>query len=189
MRVLLVEDVDNLGYAGEVHKVANGYGRNFLLPRGFAVKASPGQLKQAERWRTRAETRRDEIRAKHDALSQKVVGVVLNFTARAGDNGRLYGSVTSQQITEKLNAELGTSIDRRKVDTPGLRELGEYQIVVRLDRDHTPQFIVNVHPEMVEADEEEVEPADSEDREEYDDLLGDLDGDSLLDDFDDFENY
>jgi large subunit ribosomal protein L9 len=144
MKVLLKEDVDNLGYAGEVHTVANGYGRNFLLPKGLAVKASPDVMKQAEAWRKRAESRRAELRAEYDILSDKIRAVSLTFTARAGENGKLYGSITTHQIADKLNEKLGTEIDRRKVGTEPLRQIGEYAIPVRLSGDHHPEFQVVV---------------------------------------------
>jgi large subunit ribosomal protein L9 len=147
MKVLLKEDVDNLGYAGEVHTVADGYGRNFLLPKGLAVRATPDVMKQAEAWRRRAEARRAELRAEHDLLSDKIRAVTLTFTARAGDSGKLYGSITTAQIADKLNEKLGTEIDRRKIGGEPLRQLGEHHIPVRLSGDHHPEFLVIVQPE------------------------------------------
>jgi large subunit ribosomal protein L9 len=147
MKVLLKEDVDNLGYAGEVHTVADGFGRNFLLPNGLAVKATPDVMKQAESWRKHAENRRAELRAEHDLLSDKIRTVTLTFTSRAGDTGKLYGSITTAQIADKLNEALGTDIDRRKVGNEPLRQLGEHQVVVRLSADHHPEFTVIVAPE------------------------------------------
>jgi large subunit ribosomal protein L9 len=147
MKVLLKEDVYNLGYAGEVHMVADGYGRNFLLPKGLAVKATPQVMKQAEVWRKQADARREELRAEYDALSDRIRAVTLTFTARAGDTGKLYGSITTSQIADDLNETLGTDIDRRKVGTDQIRQLGEHLVVVRLDADHQPEFTVVVHPE------------------------------------------
>lgn len=147
MKVLLKEDVYNLGYAGEVHMVADGYGRNFLLPKGLAVKATPEVMKQAEVWRRQADARREELRAEYDALSERIRAVTLTFTARAGDTGKLYGSITTSQIADDLNETLGTDIDRRKVGTDQIRQLGEHMVVVRLDADHQPEFTVIVNPE------------------------------------------
>lgn len=147
MKILLKEDVDNLGYAGEVHTVADGFGRNFLLPKGLAVKATPNVMKQAESWRKRADTHRAELRAEYDVLSDKIRAVALTFTARAGDNGKLYGSITTHQIADKLNDYLGTTIDRRKVGAEPLRQVGEYHIPVRLSGDHHPEFRVVILPE------------------------------------------
>ncbi|MCA9867169.1 MAG: 50S ribosomal protein L9 [Anaerolineae bacterium] len=165
MKVLLKEDVDNLGYAGEVHTVADGYGRNFLLPKGMAVKANPNALKQADAWRKRAETHRAELRAEYDVLSDKIRAVVLSFTARAGDNGKLFGSITTQQIADKLNEELGTEIDRRKVGTETLRQVGEHMVPVRLSADHHPEFRVIVLQEGAPAVAETAEMVESDEAE------------------------
>lgn len=147
MKILLKEDVDNLGLAGEVHNVADGYGRNYLLPQGMAIKATPKTLKQAEAWRRKAETRRAEIRAEYEELSRRLSEVKLTFIAKAGETGRLYGSVTTSQITDKLNAHLGTDIDRRKVGIEPLRQLGDHQVVVRLSGDFQPHITVTIDPE------------------------------------------
>lgn len=173
MKVLLKEDVENLGYAGEVCKVADGYGRNYLIPKGVAVLASPNVMKQANVWRTRAEVRRAELRAEHELLSATIEQTTLTFTARAGDSGKLYGSITTAQITDALNETLTTEIDRRKVGTDPLRQLGEHKVVVRLSSEFQPYVTVVIESEdgrvvpAVEAGEEpseraEVEPVDSE---------------------------
>ena len=147
MKVLLKEDVDHLGYAGEVHTVADGYGRNFLLPKGLAVKATPNELKQATTWRKRADTRRAELRSEYETLSSRLNDLTLTFTARAGDTGKLYGSITTGQIADEMNKALGTDIDRRKVGTEPLRQLGEHKVVVRLSGDFQPELTVMVQPE------------------------------------------
>ncbi len=155
MKVLLKEDVDNLGYTGEVLKVADGYGRNYLIPRGLAVKASPGVLKQAHSWRERAAVRLTELRKEHEALSLKINNTNLNFTARAGETGKLYGSITTADITEQLNEVLGTDVDRRLVTGGPLRQLGEHRVTVRLSRDYQPQILVQIHPYSDDESEED----------------------------------
>lgn len=154
MKVLLKEDVYNLGYAGEVHQVSPGYGRNFLIPQGLAVVASNSVMKQAEVWRKKAEARREEMKAEYEALSEKINNLALSFEARAGDNGRLFGSVTTSQIADAMNEALGTDIDRRKVGIEPLRQLGEHDVVVRLSGDFQPEMKVMI----VSEDEEEAPP-------------------------------
>ena len=96
---------------------------------------------------THLEARRAELRAEYDLLAEKIRAVTLTFTARAGDSGKLYGSITTAQIADKLNEKLGTEIDRRKVGGEPLRQLGEHHISVRLSGDHHPEFLVVVQPE------------------------------------------
>ena len=147
MKVLLKQDIDNIGLAGEVHKVADGFGRNYLLPQGMAVVASPSMMKQAVAWRKKAEARRAELRAEYEALAAKIEGVRLTFKARAGETGKLYGSVTTSQIADDLNEALGTDIDRRKVGIEQLRQLGEHKVVVRLSGDFQPELTVVIENE------------------------------------------
>jgi large subunit ribosomal protein L9 len=161
MKVLLKEDVENLGYAGEVYKVADGYGRNYLIPKGMAVVANPNVMKQAEAWRKKAEARRAELQAEHEALSVTIEATTLTFTARAGNTGKLFGSVTTAQITDSLNETIGTEIDRRKVGTEPLRQLGEHKVVVRLSSEFHPHVTVIIESEdgevfQVIEEEEEV---------------------------------
>lgn len=156
MKVLLKVDVDNLGFAGEVHAVSNGYGRNFLIPKKLAVVASPGMMKQAEAWRRKAEARREQIRAEYESLAAKIQDVRLAFTARAGETGKLYGSITTSQIADQMNEVLGTDIDRRKVGTEPLRQLGKHKVVVRLSGDFQPELTVVIKSEDAEETEEAV---------------------------------
>lgn len=149
MKVLLKQDVEKLGLAGEVYEVANGYGRNYLIPQGLAVIASPGVMNQAQAWRKKAEARRAQIRAEYQALAGQIRGVALTFTARAGESGKLYGSITAAQITDGLNEALGVEIDRRKVDVEPLRQLGEHKVMVRLSADIHPEFTVRIESEEV----------------------------------------
>lgn len=147
MKVLLKQDVENLGLAGEVYEVANGYGRNYLLPQGLAVIASPGVMNQAQVWRKKAEARRAQIRAEYEALAKQIKAVTLSFTARAGESGKLYGSITTAQIADGLNEALGIEIDRRKVEVEPLRQLGEHKVVVRLSGEIQPEFTVRIESE------------------------------------------
>ena len=95
MKVMLVKDVYKLGRAGDVKKVADGYGRNFLLPQGLAVLATAGALKQVEKIRSQAEIRRTELNSELKDLATQIGAVILNFAAKAGETGKLYGSITT----------------------------------------------------------------------------------------------
>jgi large subunit ribosomal protein L9 len=157
MKVLLREDVDNLGYAGEVANVADGYGRNYLIPRGMAVKATSSVLKDAQSWRDRAAARVEELRKEHELLAERIREARLEFFAKAGEMGKLYGSVTTMDITEQLNETLGTDIDRRIVGTGPLRQLGEHKVTVRLSHENQPQVTVVINLEEDELELAEIE--------------------------------
>jgi large subunit ribosomal protein L9 len=133
MKVLLTKDVDKLGTSGEVKEVSGGYGRNYLIPQGMAVLATRGQVKQAEE-RLAAQHKRDQAaRRDAEALASRISGQTLRFTARVGELDRLYGSVTSSDIAEKLQAQTGVEIDRRRIDLDEpIKRIGIYPIKVRI---------------------------------------------------------
>lgn len=148
MKVLLVQDVDNLGYAGDVKKVADGFGRNYLIPRNMAVLATPGALKQAETIRKAAEKRRAHETADAQAMANQLAGVELFFERRAGETGKLYGSVTSGEIADGIKAKTSLEIDKRKVALPEpIRQLGEQEVTVKLMIDVATTIKVHVLPE------------------------------------------
>jgi large subunit ribosomal protein L9 len=166
MRIILLEDVYKLGVAGEVVNVAPGYARNFLIPRSLAVKVTPGALRQSETLRASAETRRADRDKEYSKIAEKVEELTLYFGVKAGETGKLYGSVTPLEIAEKLNKEIGLDIDRRRVGDNPLRELGTFQVPVRLEASLVPTVKVVVFregedPRLVKAAEEEAE-ADEE---------------------------
>jgi large subunit ribosomal protein L9 len=147
MKVLLLKDVYKLGHAGDVKKVADGYGRNYLIPRGFASLATVGALKQAEGLRTSATKLREKLNTELGGLAEKINSTKLYFPAKAGETGKLYGSITTQIIVDALNKELGESIDRRIVVHQPIRELGTYKVPVRLTADLIANIAVTVHRE------------------------------------------
>src|SRR4029078_6287388 len=116
MKMLLVQDVDKLGSAGEVKEVSGGYGRNYLIPKGFAVLATRGQIKQAEERTAAVHKRAQAARKGAEALAGRVSGQTLRFTAKVGELDRLYGSITSGDIAEKLAAQTGLEIQRRQIE-------------------------------------------------------------------------
>ena len=147
MKVLLLEDVYKKGVAGEVVDVAPGYARNYLIPRGMAVKATPGALRQLENLRSRAEARREERSREFSDLAERIEKLTLYFGVKAGETGKLYGSVTSAEIAEQLHEQLGLEIDRRRVGDRPLRELGVFHVPVRLETGLVPNVKVVIHRE------------------------------------------
>jgi len=147
MKVLLLKDVYKLGRAGDVKKVADGYGRNYLLPQGLAVLATPGALRQVEGIRTQAATTRAALNQEMSGVAEKLAKLVLVFPAKAGETGKLYGSITSQMIVEAIQAKAGVKLDRRQLDTQPIRNLGEHKVHIRLTMDLIPEVTVIVHRE------------------------------------------
>jgi large subunit ribosomal protein L9 len=160
MKVMLIKDVYKLGRAGEVRKVADGYGRNFLLPQGLAVLATPGALKQVEKIKAQAEIRRGEKNTELKGLAEQVAGAVLTFTAKAGETGKLYGSITTQDVANALEEQARFEVKRQQIDMQPIRELGEFIAHVRLTMDLVPEIkiIVRREGEALEAAEEEAKP-------------------------------
>jgi large subunit ribosomal protein L9 len=147
MKVMLVKDVYKLGRAGDIKKVADGYGRNFLIPQGFAVLATAGALKQVQKIKAQAEIRRtsqnEELKGLADALKE----VTLTFAAKAGDTGKLYGSITTQDIATALSEQVRFEVKRQQVDIQPIRALGEFTAHVRLTMDLVPEIKIIVHRE------------------------------------------
>jgi large subunit ribosomal protein L9 len=133
MEVLLLKDVEDLGEAGEIKRVADGYARNYLVPNGLVVRATPGAIRQAEKQRQAASRRQAKELSEAQALAQTLDGVSVTFQARAGESDRLYGSITNVNVAEALEEKLGQEVDRRKIDMEEpLKELGTHAITIRL---------------------------------------------------------
>lgn len=133
MQVLLLKDVDQLGQAGEVKRVADGYARNYLIPRGLATVATPGAIKETEKVRQAGVRRRAKELSEAQAQAQVLDGVSVTFQARAGELDRLYGSITNVNIAEALEEKTGQEVDRRKIDLEEpLKELGTHAVTIRL---------------------------------------------------------
>jgi large subunit ribosomal protein L9 len=150
MKVLLLKDVFKLGRAGDVKRVADGYGRNYLMPQGLAVLATPGALKQVDRITTQATVQRNALNEELGEVSEQLNGMVLSFTARASETGKLYGSITTQMIADSISKKTGVEINRRQVFSQPLRSLGEHNIQIRLTVDLVPEVMVNVIREGTE---------------------------------------
>ncbi|MDE0180090.1 MAG: 50S ribosomal protein L9 [Caldilineaceae bacterium] len=145
MKVLLTEDIPSLGLAGEVHTVARGYARNYLIPRREAIVATKGALKQAEEIRQMAIRRRAQEFSNAEAQAQVLSGQQLLFEVRAGDNDRLYGSITTSDIAEQLTEKVDFEVDRRRIMLgASIRELGLYDLTMRLMPEVEASFAVAV---------------------------------------------
>lgn len=147
MKVLLIKDVYKLGRAGDVKRVADGYGRNFLLTQGLAVLATAGAMKQVETIRTQATQRRAVLNNELSSVAEVVNGQIVIFSSRAGETGKLYGSITPAMIADTLNERLNLKIDRRQVEVAPIRTLGEHKARIHLTVDLNPEVKVIVHRE------------------------------------------
>lgn len=132
MKVILLEEISSLGKAGDTVKVADGYGRNFLIPQDKAVKATPGNMKVWESQKHSFENKLDKVKAEAELLAQKIEEFSCSIVKQAGEEDKLFGSVTNMDIEESLKRE-GVDIDRRKImlDVP-IKKLGDYTVPVKL---------------------------------------------------------
>jgi large subunit ribosomal protein L9 len=145
MQIVLRDDVENLGRKGDMVVVADGYARNYLVPRGLAIPATKGAQKQADAMRRNREAQDRRSREGAEALAAKLTSGTIELKARAGEGGRLFGSVTSADIADAVNAQLGVELDRRRIDLDEpLKELGEVELRVRLHPDVDAQLRVAV---------------------------------------------
>jgi large subunit ribosomal protein L9 len=147
MEVILREHVDHLGRRGDIVKVAEGYARNYLLPRKLALAVTEGNKRQIEREKKVAEVREAEEKSQAEALAQRLMQLEVEIARRVGENDTLYGSVTSADIAHALK-EKGFEIDKRRITLPDpLKALGETQVPVKIHRDVTAQVRVKVVPQ------------------------------------------
>jgi len=160
MKVLLLKDVYKLGRAGDVKKVADGYGRNYLLPQGLAMMATAGAMKQAERIRTQAQAERTRLNQELGTLAEQLGELKLAFPVKAGETGKLYGSITTAMIAEAAEKETGAVLDKRQIDSEPIKSLGVHKAAVRLTIDLVPEVTILVHREGEPAESayEEEEP-------------------------------
>ncbi|MEP6895299.1 MAG: 50S ribosomal protein L9 [Chloroflexota bacterium] len=147
MKVLLTKDVYKLGRAGDIKKVADGYGRNFLLPQKLAVLATAGALKQVDKIRSQAEIHRTEQNSELKDLAAHINGVVLMFSAKAGDTGKLYGSITSQDVATAIQEKTRYEVKKQQIEMQPIRTLGDFTAHVRLTIDLVPAVKIIVHRE------------------------------------------
>ncbi len=143
MKVILRADVDGVGKRGDICDVSNGYARNFLLPRGLAMKATDGAVNQAASMRRARDLRDAEDRSAAEEVARSLVARTITISAKAGAEGKLYGSVTAADITEAVAEQAGVELDRRKVAlTEAIKVVGSHQVPVKLHSD--VQFPITV---------------------------------------------
>lgn len=151
MKVILLQDVPNLGKAGDIKNVADGYARNFLIPRGMANPATTGEVRQLDQYKRSAAKQAARTLENAQALAQHISQLTLTFQARAGEGTKLYGSVTASDIADKLSEALGKEFDRRKIQLESpLRQIGTHHVPIRLAATIIPQLTV-----IIERDESE----------------------------------
>jgi len=150
MKVILRQDFENLGKFGDIVDVRDGYARNFLIPRKIALPATPGNIKMIETEKKQKAFKLERERLSAQQLAEKLLGLEITIPMRAGENERLFGSVTAQMISNEL-AKMGFEIDRRKIllDEP-IKSLGKYEVLIKLHPDVGVKIKVNV----VQAEEE-----------------------------------
>jgi large subunit ribosomal protein L9 len=142
MEIILRQAVDNLGHPGDIVKVSNGFARNFLLPRGIAYEATPGNRKRIEQERQRLDAAEGARRSTAEEMAKRLEEVQLSFSARVGEEGKLFGSVTAADIAQQLEAQ-GIHLERRMIDLhEPIRALGVYRVPVRLHADVKPELKV-----------------------------------------------
>ncbi len=147
MKIILKEDVENLGEAGEVVEVADGYGRNYLIPQGMAEMATEGKVQQIKERQRAIRKQKAEEREEAEKMAEQLAEETFTISVRAGEQDRLFGSVTTQDIEETLS-EAGYEIDRRNVELEdNIKELGEYDVPIKLYKDVKGVVTINVVPE------------------------------------------
>jgi len=142
MEIILRQAVENLGKPGDVVNVKAGYARNYLLPHGLAYEATPGNLKRIQQERDRLEAAENERRAGAQGIAEKLEQVSLTFSARVGEEGKLFGSVTATDIAQQLETQ-GFHVEKRQIDLhEPIKALGVYRVPVRLHADVKPEIRV-----------------------------------------------
>ena len=156
MKVVLLEDLPGKGKAGEIKEVSKGYARNFLLPRGLALLATPAVIKQVESSLEKEKLEESIDRDKLVELAQQIEGKEIRFKARMGAGERLFGSITAADVAEELSRAIGSVVDKKKIDIgESLRKTGSYEVAVKLASDLNPQITVVIEEEKEEGKEAE----------------------------------
>ena len=151
MKVIFVTDVTSQGKAGEIKEVSEGFARNYLLPRGLAVIATPGKTKEAEIYAKQVAARHARTESEFSRLASDINGKEFRFTAKAGKNGRLYGAITNADIASAIKKMTNVEVDKRKVDVgEALRTLGVHEVTLKFSKDIQAKIRVVIEPEKEE---------------------------------------
>lgn len=146
MKVILRNDLEGLGKRGDIVEVADGYGRNYLLPRGIAFLATPGAVDQAARMRRARDLRDSQDREAAQTIATTLVPKVITIPAKAGQEGKLFGSVTSSDVVAAVREQTGIELDRRQLDTEPIKSVGQHTVTAKLHRDVSFPITVEVVP-------------------------------------------
>jgi large subunit ribosomal protein L9 len=145
MKIILQRPVEKLGDPGDIVEVADGYGRNYLVPRGLAIRAEKGALKHAESLKRAHHSRLNQQKTEFEALAAKLIASRVTITARAGEEGRLFGSVTAADIAEAISAQVGIKVDRKDINLEEpIRSIGAHEVRVHLFHDVDPVLTLEV---------------------------------------------
>ncbi len=150
MRVILTQEVKNLGKEGDVVEVTEGYARNYLIPRKMAIEATPGNLSQVEKLRKKRALREAKELEEMKFLQSKVEGLVLEFSKKAGETGKLYGSVTAREIAEAISKSIGFEFDKKYLELPEpIKDLGKHDVRVSFGKGLHATVTVKILPEGI----------------------------------------
>jgi len=150
MEVLMINNVPRVGIKGDIISVAEGYARNYLFPRNFAIPATEGAKKHLELMKNSWENQIMKEKQAFADMASKLEGAVLKVTKKAGESGRLFGSVTSQELADQIKSQVGLDIDKKIVVADHIKEVGEHPITIRFTGDVKAQLKVVVTPEETE---------------------------------------
>jgi len=148
MKVIVLKDTKNIGKAGEVKNVSDGYAKNFLIPKGIVLEATAANMRDLERKKAADAEKRATDKASAEVIKAKLADISVEVKTKAGDGGKVFGSVTSKDISDALAAQFGIEIDKKKIvlDTP-IKQLGEYTVVAKLYQEVSGQLKVMVVPQ------------------------------------------
>lgn len=144
MKVILKQDIKGIGKKDEIHEVSDGYARNYLFPRKLAVEASASNLNAIENAKSAQSHRKEVERQEAQELAKKMGDMVVEIAVRAGENGRLYGKVTNQEVADALKAKYGMDIDKRKITVDAVKNVGETEAVIKLYPEISAKIKLNI---------------------------------------------